>query len=151
MPAASGSIGGNVGSGGRSAPAERTVIASAKPQASVEVDGTMLETPHGNPAAGTGPMVARGTKPSQPPPAGPAGTGAGGGSGLFSTSPPRSEVSEVTQLWGPGQQPRPGMTINQYELIREIGAGGMGTVYLARDLKLGRRSRSRSCSRTTPS
>ena len=31
------------------------------------------------------------------------------------------------------------MTINQYELIRELGAGGMGTVYLARDLKLGRK------------
>jgi serine/threonine protein kinase len=35
--------------------------------------------------------------------------------------------------------PAPGARINQYELIREIGAGGMGTVYLARDLRLGRR------------
>ncbi len=132
---AAGSAAGQIGA--RSAPAEKTVVAvgaaSAKP-ASVEVDGTMLEPPPRGPA-GTAPVVARGTKPSSPPPA---GSGAGGGSGLLSTGP-KSEVSEVTQLWGPGQQPRPGMTINQYELIREIGAGGMGTVYLARDLKLGRK------------
>jgi serine/threonine protein kinase len=32
-----------------------------------------------------------------------------------------------------------GMRIGQYEFIRELGAGGMGTVYLARDLRLGRR------------
>ena len=115
---------------GRSAPADRTVVASnrpaAPPPASVEVDSGVF---------GTAPVVARGTKPSQPPPS---GTGTTGGSGLLSTGP-RSEVSEVTQLWGPGQQPRPGMQINQYELIRELGAGGMGTVYLARDLKLGRK------------
>jgi len=95
----------------------------------------MLVDGPSNPPAGTAPIVARGTKPSTPPPS---ATGAGGSSGLLQTNQ-RSEVSEVTQLWGPGNAPRPGMTINQYELIREIGAGGMGTVYLARDLKLGRK------------
>ncbi|MEO6772767.1 MAG: protein kinase [Kofleriaceae bacterium] len=33
----------------------------------------------------------------------------------------------------------PGLKINQYELIRELGRGGMGKVFLARDTKLGRR------------
>ncbi|CAN5123390.1 serine/threonine-protein kinase [soil metagenome] len=35
--------------------------------------------------------------------------------------------------------PQPGVRINQYEMIKVIGEGGMGTVYLARDLRLGRR------------
>ena len=36
-------------------------------------------------------------------------------------------------------QPAPGATIDQYELIRRLGSGGMGDVYLARDTKLARR------------
>jgi serine/threonine protein kinase len=59
--------------------------------------------------------------------------------GTPSPAPRRAEVSEVTSVWGPGQMPRPGAQINQYEIIREIGSGGMGSVYLARDTKLGRK------------
>ncbi len=35
--------------------------------------------------------------------------------------------------------PGPGTRIHQYELIRQIGSGGMGAVFLARDTRLGRR------------
>ncbi len=44
-----------------------------------------------------------------------------------------------TGAWKTGELPAPGAHIQQYEIIRQIGAGGMGAVYLARDQRLGRK------------
>jgi len=62
----------------------------------------------------------------------------------------RSSVAPSTNQWdqhfegttgvhATSAAPHPGVRINQYEMIKMIGEGGMGTVYLARDLRLGRR------------
>jgi len=47
--------------------------------------------------------------------------------------------SGATAVHAGSAAPHPGVRINQYEMIKMIGEGGMGTVYLARDLRLGRR------------
>lgn len=49
------------------------------------------------------------------------------------TGPQPGDGQQVTEL------PEPGERIGKYELIRELGRGGMGAVFLARDTKLGRR------------
>jgi serine/threonine protein kinase len=52
---------------------------------------------------------------------------------------PTPPTSETTGVHAIASAPHPGVRINQYEMIKMIGEGGMGTVYLARDLRLGRR------------
>ena len=123
-----------------SSPAAKTLInfAAPTPQQPGAVPAP-APAPHG--AAAT--VVARpagagsGNAPSRPS-AYPAATPASKrdeGSGLLSVSPTDGDTSGGFA----GAAPRPGMRINQYEVIRELGAGGMGAVYLARDTKLGRK------------
>ncbi|HMA96682.1 MAG TPA: serine/threonine-protein kinase, partial [Polyangiaceae bacterium] len=49
--------------------------------------------------------------------------------GHLPTGEPRLPLNQVT----------PGARVGRFEIIRELGGGGMGTVYLARDCQLGRR------------
>src|SRR4029077_2492891 len=49
------------------------------------------------------------------------------------------DTSGTTGVHAASAVPHPGVRINQYEMIKMIGEGGMGTVFLARDLRLGRR------------
>jgi serine/threonine protein kinase len=64
--------------------------------------------------------------PPAPPPAVPLGTVQEGGG---AASPPEAIESAL----------QPGERIRHFEIIKELGRGGMGQVFLARDLKLGRR------------
>jgi serine/threonine protein kinase len=60
------------------------------------------------------------------------------------TGAPVDEAPPAAE-WGPGTR------IHQYELIRQLGSGGMGTVFLARDTRLGRRVAIKVLHTTDPS
>ncbi len=61
-----------------------------------------------------------------------------------------SSSGHTGSIVAPGTRPEPGMYINQYEIIRLLGEGGMGAVYLARDTRLGRRVAIKVLSSTDP-
>nr|HEX4312354.1 protein kinase [Kofleriaceae bacterium] len=63
----------------------------------------------------------------------------GGPIALADTMAPMAPASEPADPAEPPIQLASGARLRQYELIRELGRGGMGTVWAARDLKLGRR------------
>ena len=70
-----------------------------------------------------------------------------------------SQISQWPGVTGTGNGSKPptsdgmpeaGMYINQYEIIRKLGEGGMGAVFLARDTRLGRRVAIKFLSSTDP-
>ncbi len=90
--------------------------------ADIELDGLFASDETAAPE-----VLAEETREPSNPPTGPTGeTGTG-------------PTGEDTLNQGPGTVPKAGTRIHHYELIRELGAGGMGTVFLARDTRLGRR------------
>jgi serine/threonine protein kinase len=71
-------------------------------------------------------------------------TGHAGGTAESLTGAPTSQdamrlATAVRAAPAASDAPEPGTRVHQYELIRMLSKGGMGTVFLARDLKLGRR------------
>ncbi len=86
------------------------------------------------------PSAPRSTSSATPPSAAPSLTGAPSPSAPRSTAatPPFDAPSPDTEELHAGE-PAPGTRIHHYEVIKLIGRGGMGSVYLGRDTRLGRK------------
>jgi serine/threonine protein kinase len=104
-----------------------------RPRAASPADSTLIDPRANAMAAGPRPALATPSpalaRPMRPDPRSVSNSAARSNTG--------SSASEVTGIH-PGL-PSVGARIGKYEMIRELGRGGMGAVFLARDTQLGRR------------
>ena len=114
--------------------ADATVVLGAAGPSATSVPGSIA---HGTPMPGAvappGAQTAHAAPRARRPSAAPSVSGTGK-SGMWDQFEGASTAVHATSA-----APHPGVRINQYEMIKMIGEGGMGTVFLARDLRLGRR------------
>jgi len=119
-------------------PSEATVVLG-KAGPAPEVPATL---PQGTPPPGTTPVVAAPQAATVH--GAPRAKRASVGGSQAGSQPGRSSAWDVfegstTAIHATSAAPHPGVRINQYEIIKLLGEGGMGSVFLARDLRLGRR------------
>jgi eukaryotic-like serine/threonine-protein kinase len=121
-------------------PQAPTVIIAAEPTPPTSMpNGTPVPQPVANVTVASS---GRARRQSEAPSVGPSAWDTPSGIMADSTpgTPPSTPGSAAsTGIHPVASAPHPGVRINQYEMIKMIGEGGMGTVYLARDLRLGRR------------
>ncbi len=108
--------------GAPGAPAQPGTLANGTGRPDVQLNGTAAATPRARRSS---------EAPSNP------GTTQGGTDKKSAWD--TFDGTGTTGIHAMAAAPHPGVRINQYEMIKMIGEGGMGTVFLARDLRLGRR------------
>lgn len=99
-----------------------------RPEAHVSPTANAPRPPNVAPVAGPANVIVSNPTPAPTGPTSQPTPGTGGSKNSY-TSPDLQAVTD----------PEPGTRLHHYEIIKLIGRGGMGSVFLARDLRLGRR------------